>query len=205
VAIAGRVGREARACAQAMTTLVTGAAGFLGSHVTRQLVARGGNGARAGEGVEQQPSDQRFAAGVRDWRFTGRGFAGPGDGRSSAGVSRCGGLPVVGQENEGYLRFERWRDQESAGGGEAGGRGAADLHQHGGDDCSGPAGTAERIYQRETGRDGGALQAFEVDGGARGVAGCERRLAGDCGDADYAGGGLGIGSRRRRERLFWIF
>src|SRR6266436_3121995 len=41
MAIAGRVGRETRACAQAMTTLVTGAAGFLGSHVARQLVARG--------------------------------------------------------------------------------------------------------------------------------------------------------------------
>ncbi|MGC2765720.1 MAG: hopanoid-associated sugar epimerase [Candidatus Acidiferrum sp.] len=34
-------GREARGQAQAMTTLVTGAAGFLGSHVARQLVARG--------------------------------------------------------------------------------------------------------------------------------------------------------------------
>jgi dihydroflavonol-4-reductase len=34
-------GREARGKAQAMTTLVTGAAGFLGSHVARQLVARG--------------------------------------------------------------------------------------------------------------------------------------------------------------------
>src|SRR6266436_2549828 len=41
MAIAGRVGRETRACAQAMTTLVTGAAGFVGSHVARQLVARG--------------------------------------------------------------------------------------------------------------------------------------------------------------------
>src|SRR5258708_38838921 len=31
-----------------------------------------------------------------------------------------------------------------------------------------------------------------MDGGARGVAGGERRLAGDCGDADYAGGALGL-------------
>jgi dihydroflavonol-4-reductase len=41
VAVAGRAGRETRAGAQGMTTLVTGAAGFLGSHVARQLVARG--------------------------------------------------------------------------------------------------------------------------------------------------------------------
>src|SRR3981189_1914568 len=41
MAIAGRVGGEARAGVKAMTTLVTGAAGFLGSHVARQLVARG--------------------------------------------------------------------------------------------------------------------------------------------------------------------
>ncbi len=36
-----RAGRKARAGAQTVTTLVTGAAGFLGSHVARQLVARG--------------------------------------------------------------------------------------------------------------------------------------------------------------------
>src|SRR5215472_15112950 len=41
LAVAGRPGRKARAGAREMTTLVTGAAGFLGSHVTRQLVARG--------------------------------------------------------------------------------------------------------------------------------------------------------------------
>src|SRR5579863_10439225 len=41
LAVERRAGRKARTGAQAMTTLVTGAAGFLGSHVTRQLVARG--------------------------------------------------------------------------------------------------------------------------------------------------------------------
>jgi len=41
VAIGGRFGREAGERGEAMTTLVTGAAGFLGSHVARQLVARG--------------------------------------------------------------------------------------------------------------------------------------------------------------------
>src|SRR5262249_14814873 len=41
LAVARGAGRKARAGARAMTTLVTGAAGFLGSHVARQLVARG--------------------------------------------------------------------------------------------------------------------------------------------------------------------
>src|SRR5271157_1525576 len=36
-----RIGREAGKRAEAMTTLVTGATGFLGSHVARQLIARG--------------------------------------------------------------------------------------------------------------------------------------------------------------------
>src|SRR5271167_4020923 len=41
MAIGGEFGREARGEEKGMTTLVTGAAGFLGSHVARQLVARG--------------------------------------------------------------------------------------------------------------------------------------------------------------------
>src|SRR6202040_4430311 len=59
-------------------------------------------------------------------------------------------------------------------------------------DCGGPAGAAERIYRREAGRDGGALQALEMDGGAGGVAGSERGVAGDRGNANDAGGAVGL-------------
>jgi len=53
-------------------------------------------------------------------------------------------------------------------------------------------------------KNGGALQAFEVDGGARGVAGREEGLPVIVA-MPTTRWGLGIGSRRRRERLFWIF
>ena len=56
---AGRFHRSAIAAAprlerRAMTTLVTGATGFVGSHVTRQLVARGDAGSQHAEPANQQ-------------------------------------------------------------------------------------------------------------------------------------------------------
>jgi len=158
----GGLGEKRERAPQAMTTLVTGAAGFLGRpRGARQLVARGGNGARAGEGASsKQPSDQRFVAGVCDWRFKGRGFAGPGDGRSSAGCITLRRITGCGPRERRIFTIRTlagpricWRRPKRAG--------VEQLIYTStvATIAVEPAGTAERIYRRETARDGGALQA----------------------------------------------
>ena len=126
-----------------MTTLVTGAAGFLGSHVTRQLVARGeevrvlmrassSNRAISDLPLEYVTGDLRDASSLE---------------RAMRGVQRvfhvAADYRLWAERSARHLRFERGRNEKFTGGGESCGRVATDLHQHSGDDCGGPAGIAE--------------------------------------------------------------
>ncbi len=112
-----------------MTTLVTGAAGFVGSHVTRQLVARGDevrvllrasstNRAIADLSLEYVTGDLREPASLD---------------RAMKGVKR-----VLGD-----LRFERRWHKKPSERGEARWRRTVSLHQHGGNRCRRPAAASE--------------------------------------------------------------
>jgi len=177
-----------------MTTLVTERRDFWEAHVARQLVARGETVARAGEGVEQQPSDQRFAleyvtGDLRDAASLDRAMAGVQRVITLRRINGCG------------PRERRIFTISNVGGtknllvsGEASGRGAADLHQlrwrrlqWTGRNCRNEF-TDAKLEEMV-----GHYKRFEVDGGAaRCCRAVERRHAGDCGDADYAGGTLGL-------------
>src|SRR5215469_11338035 len=102
-----------------MATLVTGAAGFLGSHVARQLVAQGDD-----VRVLLRASSSNRAISDLSLEYV------TGDLRDPSSLA-------------GYLRLECGWNEEFAGGGEEGRRRAADLYEHGSDGCGGPAGTPE--------------------------------------------------------------
>jgi len=80
-----------------MTTLVTGASGFLGSHVTRQLVARG----ETLRVLLRASSNNRAIADLPLEYVTGDfarfGLAGSRIGRRLASLSRRSRLPSLGQ------------------------------------------------------------------------------------------------------------
>ena len=188
-----------------MTTLVTGAAGFLGSHVARQLVARGEE-----VRVLMRPSSSNRAISDLSLEYV------TGDLRDAASLERAmKGVKRVFHVAADYRLWAKNPQEiyDSNVGGtknllaaaKARGRGTTDLHQHGGDDCGGPAGIAERIHGREVGGDDRALQALEVDGGAGSVASGARRGCRRLWRCRRRRWGRGIGSRRRPGKSFWIF
>src|ERR1700676_3788863 len=92
--------------------------------------------------IEQQSRDCGFAAGICDRRFARQRVTTARRGGNAAHFSRGGGLPAVGEEQAGYLRFERRWHKELAGSGEAGGRREINLNKHGGNHCGGSAGAS---------------------------------------------------------------
>ena len=126
-----------------MTTLVTGAAGFLGSHVTRQLVARGES-----VRVLMRPSSNNRAISDLPLEYV------TGDLRDAASLERA--MKDVKRVFHVAADYRLWAknpqeiyDSNVGGtknllsGGEGRGRGTTGLYQHGGYDCGGPAGIAE--------------------------------------------------------------
>src|SRR6516165_3064476 len=103
-----------------MTTLVTGAAGFLGSHVARQLVARGDD-----VRVLLRVSSSNRAISDLSLEYV------TGDLRDASSLERA-----MAEAFAGYLRFQCGRNQELACGGKEGRCRTADLHEYGSDHCS---------------------------------------------------------------------
>ena len=115
-----------------MTTLVTGATGFLGSHVARLLLERGEQRARAGAPVERYARSRRVclrsacAGDLRDPASLDRALR-----WRDARLSRGRGLSLVGARPARDLRIECDRHAESARCRAARGRREIRLHQHG--------------------------------------------------------------------------
>ena len=109
----GFVGRK---IASAMKTLVTGATGFLGSHVARATRRARGKRSRAGAPVKRSARARRtctrsaFTGDLRDAASLDRALEGV-----SARFPRGCGLPAVGARSAGDLRIECDRHAEPAG------------------------------------------------------------------------------------------
>ena len=132
-----------------MTTLVTGAAGFLGSHVARQLVARGedvrvlvrsssSNRAIADLSLEYVTGD------LRDQSSLARAMAGGRD-----RFPRGRRLPSVVQKSPGHLRFECGWHEKFAGRRPPSRRTKTRLHQHRSHHRGRPPRLAQRVHRRK--------------------------------------------------------
>ncbi len=178
--------------ARAMTTLVTGAAGFLGSHVARQLVARG----ETVRVLVRASSSNRAIADLPLEYVTG-------DLRDQSSLERA--MQGVQQVFHVAADYRLWAKNpqdiyDSNVGGtknllaaakHAGDR-TADLHQHGRDHRGRSPGAAQRIHRFQARRNDRALQALQVDGGARSLARRERWFSCGCRDAHNAGRSVGL-------------
>ena len=131
---AARIWRRQIGSPHLMTTLVTGATGFVGSHVARQLVAAGHtvrvlvrstSNLAVLEGLPVEP----VAGDLRDAASLDRAVQG-----ARQRFSRGSGLPLVDAAPRGNLREQRRRHATFAECGATRRRRADRLYQHGSDD-----------------------------------------------------------------------